>query len=244
MPDLPANTRPYRNSAEFPPFSEVPLTPAARRAALLREIDLLLDVGANKGQYARWIRSVGFTGRIVSFEPIAAQFHELQDAARSGSEWDCYRLALGPTNGDLDLHVSRDTISTSAFEPTSEHLALYPEAAQIGVERVPMRTLSSLWESLGCHGKRVYLKIDAEGFELKVLDGAAGALDGIQIIELEICLMPHYRAAPLLPDVLDYMRSRRFSVVAIEPNLGDDYETGQTLAVEGIFRADRDPHAA
>jgi FkbM family methyltransferase len=230
-----------RGSDEYPPFAEVSITPAARRAALLRGIGVILDVGANTGQYAKWARSFGYRGRIISFEPTTDPFTQLSEAARSDQRWECHRVALGPSDAEIDLHLSRDTICTSAFETTPEHLTWWPGAAQSGVERVPMRSLASIWPDLRCDQERVYLKIDVEGFELAVLDGAAAVLDRISYVELEIAIVPHYRNSPLLHDVLPYMTARGFSVVSIEQNLGDDYATGQMLMVEGIFRGPREP---
>src|SRR5262245_16825242 len=63
-------------------------------------IDLVLDVGSNIGQYARELRSHGYRGRIVSFEPSEAAHTELVKAAQGDAGWSvASRMALGRASG-------------------------------------------------------------------------------------------------------------------------------------------------
>jgi FkbM family methyltransferase len=225
-----------QTSPEFPPCGEVPLTPAARRKIWMAGIDVLIDAGANEGQYASWFRSLGFKGRIISFEPATAAFEILSRAAARDERWECHNLALGAEDSELQLHIARDSTMTSAFRPTEQILRVFPDAAETGTERAPMRSLESLWPSLGCAGQRVYLKVDVEGFELAVLQGAGSVLDAISWVELELSLAPSFGDAPLIQEVLTFVAGRGFSVFAFELNHGDDYATGQMLVIDGVFR--------
>ncbi|MBC2902397.1 FkbM family methyltransferase [Streptomyces cupreus] len=211
------------------------MTPAARRSILLRGVNVLLDVGANRGQYAQWIRTLGYSERIVSFEPTSEAFGWLAKAAAGDPMWQCHNLALGADDSDLDLRVSRDSCSTSAFAPTGITLRNYPDAATIARERVAMRRLGSLWNDLHCTAP-IYLKVDAEGSELAVLEGAGAVLDQIAFLELELSLVPTYVGAPLIGEILRFVEDRGFATVALEGIQGDDHSTGQMLMLNGIFR--------
>ena len=225
-----------RAAQTFPPFSYEQLPPADRRGLVLRGIDVILDIGANEGQYAQWMRGLGFRGRIISFEPIEAQFAVLARKAADDSRWECHRLALGPSDSDIALHIASNPIATSVFEVTTEHLAVSRDSAIVGTERVPMRSLTSLWPSLGIDGRRLYLKADVEGFELEVLRGTGPHLRDIELIELELAITPMYRGAPLISDVIGFLASRGFYPAALEANLGYDASTGDMWGVDGIFR--------
>jgi FkbM family methyltransferase len=223
-------------SPDFPPFSESPLSPRDRRSVLFREVDVLVDGGANRGQYASWARDCGFGGRIISVEPAHEAFRALSEAAEPDSRWECHNVALGPVNGAIDLNVSRSSLGTSVFEPNDRHAGAWPGDVVEEVVRVPMRSLDSLWPGFGCDGERVYLKLDVEGFELSVLEGAAVVLDDVRLLELELSLVSVYHDAPVFAEVLPFLTERGFSVVALEQNGGDDDETGQMLMIDGIFR--------
>jgi FkbM family methyltransferase len=225
----------FHRSPDFPPFSTDNITPAKRRGVLLRQIDLVLDVGANEGQYARWLRSLGYDGRIISFEPVPKTFQALTESASSDARWECHNLALGPTDAETEIHVARNSISSSVFEPTETHLLLDPDAAEVERVHVPMRTLASLWPDLDCDGARIYLKIDVEGYELAVLSGGLLVLDAVSMIELEISLAPTYTGAPLLDEILAFVTENGFSALALEQNHEDDETTGQMMMIDGIF---------
>src|SRR4051812_12414371 len=71
-----------------------------------RAVDVVLDVGANSGQYAIGLRQSGFQGRIVSFEPLAAPFAALTGNAEKDPLWDCHKYALGDTEGTVSVNVA------------------------------------------------------------------------------------------------------------------------------------------
>jgi FkbM family methyltransferase len=213
------------------------MTPQVRRSILFRDIDVLIDVGANCGQYAMWARQCGFRGKIISFEPASETFRVLSEAALPDGNWECHNVALGPEDGEILLHLTRSSLGSSVFRPTDYHFRVWPDDIEAGTEHVPMRSLSSLWHELGCDGRRVYLKTDVEGFELSVLEGAGSVLDRIALIELELPLVSMYCDAPVFEDMLSFLVGRGFSIVALEQNHSGDKATGQMLMIDGIFRS-------
>lgn len=224
-----------REVRDLPACTENLMTSAERRRILLRDIDMVIDGGANGGQYARWLRRCGFRGRIVSFEPASETFDVLSEVAGPDDEWHCYNAALGREDGQVLLHLTRTSLGSSVLERTGLHAEVWPTDVDAGTELVAMRSLRSLWAELGCAGRRVYLKLDVEGAELSVLEGAGPYLDHVALLELELPLVPMHRDAPSLTDMLTFLTARGFSPVALEQN-HSGVDTGQMLVVDGIFR--------
>src|SRR4051812_21670251 len=83
-----------------------------------RSINVVLDVGANEGQFAQEIRSRGYDGRIVSFEPVAETFKQLHRNCASDSNWDCRRMALGDSAGAIEINVSKNSAMSSIVSQT------------------------------------------------------------------------------------------------------------------------------
>jgi len=73
-----------------------------------QEIDLLLDVGANAGQFASEMRAF-YKGEMFSFEPVSTAFNQLKMAASGDPKWRCFQLALGSKAGTGTIHVAQET---------------------------------------------------------------------------------------------------------------------------------------
>ncbi|MET7286383.1 FkbM family methyltransferase [Streptomyces sp. NPDC005573] len=213
------------------------MTSQERRRILLRDIDVVIDGGANGGQFGKWMRQCGFDGEIISFEPASGTFDVLREVARSDDDWHCHNVALGPEDGQVLLHLTRTSLGSSVFRRTDLHSRMWPADVEAGTELVPMRSLGSLWNELGLDGRRVYLKLDVEGAELSVLKGAGPFLDRVALLELELPLADLHHEAPTLDDMLNFLTARGFSVVALEQNHSGDDATGQMLMIDGIFRS-------
>lgn len=213
------------------------MTPTERRRLLLCDIDVLIDGGANSGQYARWIRECGFDGQIISFEPASATFALLAEAAAADDSWHCRREALGLEDGQVRLNLTRTSLGSSVLRRTSLHSQMWPGDHYAGNEMVPIRSLHSVWDELGCEGRSVYLKLDVEGAELTALEGAGPVLNQIALLELELPLVPMYHGAPTLEEMLGFLSSHGFTPVALEQIHSGDEVTGQMLMVDGIFRS-------
>ena len=148
-----------------------------QRLLISHEIDLVLDVGANVGQYARFIRQTGYSGRIVSFEPLSSAYRQLQKNKDSDSLWSIApQAAIGDVEGKIKLNIAKNSFSSSVLDMLDAHIEAAPASSYIGSEIVSMNRLDSIAGPFITEGIRnVFLKIDAQGFEKQVLRGPKGS---------------------------------------------------------------------
>jgi len=211
--------------------------PDAQLAALLarRRIELILDVGANAGQFGSRLREIGYRGRIVSFEPLAAARAQLLATTKGDPAWAvAERAAIGERDGEIDIHVSANSVSSSALAMLDAHVQSAPESQYVGTERVPLRRLDGIAAAYLRGDPVTLLKIDTQGYEDRVLDGAAGILSRIAGVQLELSLVPLYQDQKLLPEMMEVLRDLGFSPWAIWPGHVDP-SSARTLQVDASF---------
>ena len=205
---------------------------AAARESLLEGVDVVLDVGANAGQYGEMLRELGFGGRLVSLEPVAEAFAELARRAAADSAWEAVRVAASDADGEITLNVTGDSRSSSVL-PRNERFADKAGWAPKESRRVAARRLDGLVGELVRPGERAYLKLDVQGYERTVLDGAGDALQRFEAIELELSVTPLYEGQPGLTEMLPLLAERGFRPVHLEPILLDD--DGLLMELDGLF---------
>lgn len=199
------------------------------------EIDLVLDIGANKGQFASGIRQCGYAGRIVSFEPLSQAHSELLQSSMGDSMWDAYpRCALGDHNGEVEINIAGNSDSSSILPMLESHRSAAPESAYQGKEVVPITTLDAVAAPYMKDARAAFLKIDTQGFEWKVLDGARTTLPHIKGILVELSLEPLYEGQHLWREVIDRLEAEGFTLWAFTPVFSDQ-GIGRTLQVDGTF---------
>lgn len=216
--------------------------PNLRRQRVLahHRIDLVLDGGANTGQYAAKLRAHGYAGAIVSFEPSATAFAQLSANAERDGAWRCRNEALGAYSGHADLLLAANSVSSSVFEATPELLTSLPMARTTGRECVPIVRLDDVADELSLAGRAALLKLDVQGAELDALRGAEASLRRIELVEAEQALVPMYRGAPTLAELLDFMAAHDFRMVSMEPNTLDP-QTSHVIEVNVLFAREPKP---
>src|SRR4051812_5942223 len=159
------------------------------RVLTVHGIGRVIDVGANVGQYASGLRRAGYSGEIVSFEANPAAAGELRSAADGDPRWRAESVALGAGNGELELHVTVDSLSTSLLDPSAADVyGFMTETPQ--TLTVEVRPLDAF--ALTADGVATLLKRDVQGYELEVLKGAADTLARVAAVECELSLVPLY----------------------------------------------------
>ena len=198
------------------------------------EVDLVVDVGANSGQFGQALRSMGYRGQMVSIEPLPEAYGALERHAARDAGWRALQLALGRSDSSAPLLVAGNSYSSSLYPITPVHERAEPEARAVRQIDVEVRRLSEMADDLIGPSRRPLLKVDTQGSELDILDGAGEALDRFVGAQVELSLVPMYAGTPLMSEVIDWLDARGFFLCELEPEFSDP-GTGRLLQVNGLF---------
>ncbi len=202
-------------------------------------VNCVLDVGANRGQYANRLRRAGYRVRIVSCEPVPGVLARLQAAAADDPDWWVRPVALGSSDGSLEMHVLPGTLS-SPLPATDFGRLRFPSLKGMQKQTVPVRRLDGLLGEMlaGLSDPRPFLKMDTQGFDVEVFRGlgdCAGMFVGMQS---EVALMELYEGMPRLPEALGVYEAAGFEVSAMYP-VNREERTGRVLEFDCVMvRAD------
>lgn len=212
-------------------------SPGAQITSALRHfgIDLVLDVGANAGQFASEIRSGGYPGRIVSFEPLSEPYIHLCELSASDSAWLVHpRSAIGDRDGEVEINVSANSVSSSILPMMRSHEDAAPQSVYTGKQAVPISRLDSVAEKYLEGTSAPFLKIDTQGYEWHVMDGATNTLGRCKGVLLELSMVPLYEGQHLWQDTIERLAAAGFVLWGLQPGF-TDARTGRTLQADGIF---------
>jgi FkbM family methyltransferase len=198
-------------------------------------INVVLDVGANVGQFARELRKYGYLGKIVSFEPSLEAYEKLVKQAGQDANWIVHpRCAIGAYAGETQINVSGNSVSSSILPMLNKHISAAPESKYTHKETVSLIALDSVYNKYCEQGENVFMKVDTQGYEWEVLDGAAETLVKCKGISLELSLVPLYEGQKLWVDCESRLNQLGIYLYAVQPCFTDS-QTGQTLQVDGLF---------
>jgi len=197
-------------------------------------IDLLVDVGANEGQYVRRTRTWGYQGEIISFEPIKSVFKVLDAKTNLDEKWQAINCALSDESKQAVINVSENTVSSSLLEMNEEHLKNEPSSRYVREEEITIKRLDEVEELISRNIQNGYLKVDVQGLERNVVNGAGDLLDRFSVVEMESALRPLYKGEPDLREMILFMEERGFIVYNMFPAFLN-FDTGQLLQVDCIF---------
>jgi FkbM family methyltransferase len=175
-----------------------------RQLFAMLDIDCVLDVGANVGQYHDFLRlHPGYSGRIVSFEPVAEMYEGLKRATAKDPLWSVHKLALGDAESSAEINVFAERTLSSLLARNEENLRVmgydkYLRETELDrKEVVPVRRLDNILDSILPPGaSRIFLKSDTQGYDMAVIRGASGCLHRILGIQIELPIREVYRGAP------------------------------------------------
>lgn len=197
-------------------------------------IDLVFDVGASTGQFAQQIRSAGFSGRIVSFEPLSDAHQKLKNVAAKDDMWSVHeRCAIGNMDGSIIINIAGNSVSSSILKMTQTHAEAAPGSAYVGRENATVWRLDSVALPYLSSAKRPFLKIDTQGFEAQVLEGASATLPRLEGVLCELSLVVLYEGQRLWREVIDQLEASGFTVWGLQPGFMDQH--GRNLQVDVIF---------
>lgn len=221
-------------------YDIIPFNPGSSHEAFLLkiikkfEIDVILDVGANSGQYGRYLRNIGYAKHIISFEPMKTAYEKLSKVCEKDKMWFCENVGLGASKTEAVIHIAKNSQSSSLLEMAKSHIKGAPDSVYIGEEMIKIETLSYYKNSLLKKGKNIFLKIDTQGYEKEVLDGALELSNHIKIIQLELSFKELYKRAPIFNEMIQYMNKLGYYLISLE-KVFSDVNTDELLQVDGMF---------
>jgi FkbM family methyltransferase len=181
------------------------------------QIDTFLDVGANEGQFGSFLRSIGFSGNIYSFEPVADAFKKIAAVSSLDEKWYVYNFALGSSSGESQINVSKHTSFSSLLTPSDYALERWSSSHVDHMETITVKTLDYFFKEENISGTNIFLKMDTQGYDLEVFKGATQSLSRVQAVLSEISLIAVYNDMPNYKQSLSTFEAAGFSVSGLYP---------------------------
>jgi FkbM family methyltransferase len=216
-------------------------------SAVLRahDVNCVLDVGANNGQFGQLIRSLGYTGRIVSFEPSPTALPALRAVAARDDKWKIRPVGLAAKPGQAELHLHPASVFNSLHaalpddelpEADWELAQLFRRSGDTDSVTVQLSTLALEYPEAvaGLPKARVLLKTDTQGHDLEVITGGEGVLSQVAAVLVELSALAIYKDQPRMTRVIDILQDAGFAAVAFQPvtRLADNL---RAIEFDGLF---------
>lgn len=187
-------------------------------------VNVVLDVGANRGQYAQSLRRAGYRGRIVSFEPVPDIAEKLEKLAAGDFEWRVQRYALGETDDTTEINLGQGQGRFSSLLPaTAFGRSWRPRITSGTTVPISVRRLDGLFDEAvaGVANPRVYLKLDTQGYDLRAFAGAGDRVADLVGMQSEVSQVPLYEGMPHLTEQLATYQAAGFSLTGMFPVVTD-----------------------
>lgn len=198
-----------------------------------------MDIGANTGQFASELFNIGYKGSIISFEPLPNAHRLLVENAKYYENWSVYpRTAIGNIEGDVEINVSSNSVSSSILPMLNAHLEAAKESEYVGKIFAKITTLDKVICEPGFDNRSFFIKIDTQGFEWQVMDGATQALSLAKGVLCELSLTPLYQGQHLWLETIERLGNLGFKLWAIQSGF-TNISTGRTLQIDAIFFKDK-----
>ena len=199
------------------------------------KIYLIIDVGAHRGEFAIGVLNENYKGKIISFEPQLQIYNTLKSNSEKFENWLIHeRCGIGKKNENLIMNIMSETTCSSFFKPTKYLLSIDPSTKIIKKEKSKILPLNYLFQKKYKLKKNTFLKIDTQGFDKFVLDGASKILKKILFVQLELSIDPLYKKESNYETMIKYMKKKRFIIW----NFGGVIENlkGKSMAFDIIFK--------
>jgi len=184
-----------------------------------QRVSHVIDVGANTGQFGKFMRSI-YSGRMSSFEPVSSAFDKLRQATRDDPSWEGYQIALGPKAGVANIRVAPRS-NFSSFLGTNDYCVTRFGERTMGTreESVTVRRLDEVLQEISADhtDERIYLKMDTQGFDIEVFSGLGDKLPRVVALQSEISLIPIYEHMPHWTESLEAFEHAGFGVAGMFP---------------------------
>jgi len=187
------------------------VAPAIEHKSVVAKLDhdLIIDVGANRGQFSLLCRLLQPQIPIVAFEPIPAEGATFCRVIGHDPCVQFHRVALGESDSEAQIHLSQSLDSSSLLPIGDLQVQLFPSTKETGVMMVSVRCLDNFIQQWRDR-RNIFLKLDVQGFELAVLKGGTATLQCCSHVYAECSHVPLYEGQALHQDVAAFLADHEF----------------------------------
>lgn len=175
------------------------------------DCELVVDIGANRGQFALVARNCFPKARIISFEPLPGPAKLYRHVFRNDSSVLLHEAAIGPVSENCSMHVSARDDSSSLLPISERQSEIFPGTDEIGTVNVHVAPLHEFIKEEDIIGAAL-LKMDVQGFEMEALLGCESLLSGFEWIYCECSFVELYSGQKLAADVIEWLASKGFRI--------------------------------
>ncbi len=198
------------------------------------DIDLVVDIGANEGQFAKKIIKYGYTKRIVSFEPMKSAFIKLEKNSKKSALWKTVNLGFGKENSFEFLNISKNSVSSSILQVLETSTNVESDTKFISREKIKLITLNEYLSNNEYKDKKIFVKIDTQGYEKNIILGAEKVKDKIKGFLVEMSIVKLYSSEASFNEMIDLLNKLGFELWSLERGFSNK-KNGQTLQIDAIF---------
>lgn len=192
----------------------------------------IIDIGANKGQFALAARKCLPMAKIYSFEPLAHPAEIFNKVFVNDSNIKLFPFAISDETGEAEIHISHREDSSSLLPIGEKQNEMFPGTYEVGVEKITMKKLSDALSASDLISP-VLMKIDVQGFELSVLKGSTELFSRIKYIYSECSYIELYKGQALFPEISEFLAKYGFKKIG-EFNTSFD-ESGKPVQSDFLF---------
>lgn len=174
----------------------------------------LVDIGANRGQFALVSRYCFPQARIFAFEPLSEPASLFRRIFEDDELTSLYPFAIGPRKETTQIHISNRDDSSSLLSITSTQATLFPGTAEVGTAEIEVVTLDEILSKNDLEVPAL-LKMDVQGYELEVLRGCEDLLSEFQHVYTECSFMELYEGQALANEVIGFLQECGFRLVGV-----------------------------
>ena len=195
-------------------FRHLVLAGAEHRHALSPNLATVIDIGANRGQFALAVREWAPKARVISFEPLGGPARIFREVFAGDGRVILYQIAIGPESGESVIHISRRDDSSSLLPITDLQDRLFPGTAEKATEVIRVEPLDSFLKAEDIVAPAL-LKLDVQGFEIAALRGCERLLKCFDCVYAECSFLELYSGQALADEVVAYLAQRGFRLKGV-----------------------------
>ncbi|HEY2980217.1 MAG TPA: FkbM family methyltransferase [Anaerolineales bacterium] len=178
------------------------------------EVACVVDIGANRGQFALISHKLFPGAAIQSFEPLQEPARIFSRVFGETANVRLYPYAVGREQTSAMMHITKDDDSSSLLPITNTQSNMFPAAIEIETRQVPVFPLSHLLDAVSIPPASL-LKIDVQGFELEVLKGCEDLLDRFSHLYIECSFIELYEGQALAHQIITWLEQREFRLSGV-----------------------------